>query len=79
MAENELLLGHYSIGDKSAVGDVRRRYEDRAGKGLLQSHLGPLVVGVVADGVGSADFGANAAQISWSRAVTSVFTQVPPT
>ncbi|MCX7976393.1 MAG: protein phosphatase 2C domain-containing protein, partial [Bellilinea sp.] len=70
MAEIELLLGHYCVGGKSAVGDIRRRYEDRARQGLLQSHLGPLVVGVVADGVGSADFGANAAQI----AVDTVFT-----
>lgn len=65
MTSNEaLILDKYSIGEKSAVGDPRRRYEDRARSGLVQSHLGQLVVGIVADGVGSADFGGNAAQIA---------------
>ncbi|HQP09559.1 MAG TPA: protein phosphatase 2C domain-containing protein, partial [Anaerolineaceae bacterium] len=69
MVEEGLLLNNYSVAAKSAVGDTRRRYEDRARTGLVSTHLGQTIVGVVADGVGSADFGANAAQV----AVDSVF------
>jgi len=79
MSSESLILEYYSIGCKSAVGDSRRRYEDRARCELVQSHLGPLIVGVVADGVGSADFGANAAQIAVDTVFSAISQATVPT
>ncbi len=64
MSETKLIMGKYCIGVKSAVGDVNRKYEDRAKVAVVETRLGTMIVGVVADGVGSADYGANAAQIA---------------
>jgi len=73
MAKIELIQNKYCLGVKSAVGDPNRKYEDRAFSGAIETQSGlSLVVGVVADGVGSADFGANAAQIAIDVSIESL-------
>lgn len=65
MSNDNLVLGKYVIGKQSVVGDPRRKWEDRAHISLVErSHDEPLLVGIVADGVGSADFGARGAQLT---------------
>ena len=60
-----LIDNKYLFGVKSVVGDARRPYEDRAKVLKLETAAGlSLVVGIVADGVGSADNGGLAAQMS---------------
>ena len=57
--------GKYVLGSKSAVGDPRRKWEDRVYVGEIQRKgNNSLVVGIVADGVGSADFGARGAELA---------------
>jgi serine/threonine protein phosphatase PrpC len=54
----------YAFGVKSAVGNVNR-YEDRGYVGEIKTTDDlTMLVGIVADGVGSAEYGANAAQIA---------------
>ena len=73
MANIDLVQNKYCFGIKSAVGDPNRKYEDRAFAGQIETQVGlSLVVGAVADGVGSADFGANAAQLAIDAAVGSL-------
>lgn len=55
---------HFIIGECSVVGDARRKYEDRVRVGEVKTAGGLLLlVGAVADGVGSADNGALGAQL----------------
>jgi serine/threonine protein phosphatase PrpC len=55
---------HFIIGKCSVVGDARRKYEDRVRVGEVKTAGGLLLlVGAVADGVGSADNGALGAQL----------------
>lgn len=62
---NDLALGKYVIGKQSVVGDPRRKWEDRVHTSLIERNNDePLLVGIVADGVGSADFGARGAQLA---------------
>ena len=62
---NALIQGKYIIGKNSVVGDPRRKWEDRVFSGEIQrDNDNVLLVGVVADGVGSADFGSRGAQLA---------------
>ncbi len=55
----------YILGAVTKVGDPRRKHEDRVFKGEIQRVGGnPFVVGIVADGVGSADAGERGAQLA---------------
>lgn len=73
MANIQLVQNKYCLGVKSAVGDPNRKYEDRAYSGAIETQSGlSLAVGAVADGVGSADFGANAAQIAIDVSVETI-------
>ena len=57
--------GKYVLGKQSVVGDPRRKYEDRAYVGEIERKNGTtLLTAIVADGVGSADFGARGAQLA---------------
>ncbi|MHA1279107.1 MAG: PP2C family protein-serine/threonine phosphatase [Candidatus Helarchaeota archaeon] len=60
-----LIDSKYLLGVKSILGDTRRQYEDRVKheKIVTGGNLS-LIVGIVADGVGSADNGGLAAQMS---------------
>jgi len=63
----------YIIGKKSVVGDPRRTYEDRAYVGEIERKNGTkLLTAIVADGVGSADFGARGAQLAIDTVVTLI-------
>lgn len=65
MTTQSIIQGKYVIGSKSAVGDPRRKWEDRVYVGEIpQANGNALVVGIVADGVGSADFGSRGAQLA---------------
>ena len=72
MANNiSIINGKFVIGKRSVVGDPRRKYEDRVYVGVIgQSNEDPLIVGIVADGVGSADFGSRGAQLAIDTAVS---------
>jgi len=62
---NALIHGKYIIGKNSVVGDPRRKWEDRVFSGEIRREGDDtLLVGVVADGVGSADFGSRGAQLA---------------
>jgi protein phosphatase len=55
----------YVLGAKSIVGDPRRKHEDRVFVGEIKRSDGEsLILGIVADGVGSADRGARGAQLA---------------
>lgn len=55
----------YVLGAKSIVGDPRRKHEDRVFVGEIKRSDGEsLILGIVADGVGSADRGASGAQLA---------------
>ena len=59
------IQGKYILGSITKVGDPRRKHEDRVFKGEIFRRGGePLIVGIVADGVGSADFGERGAQLA---------------
>ncbi len=65
MSTESIIQGKYVIGSKSVVGDPRRKWEDRVYVGEISRAGGEsLIVGIVADGVGSADFGARGAQLA---------------
>ena len=72
--EIKLIYDRYCIGMKSAVGNSKGKYyEDRAFVSSIKTASDLLlVVGAVADGVGSAEFGANAAQIAIDTAKDSI-------
>ncbi len=60
-----LIQGKYVIGKHSVVGDPRRKYEDRVDvREIQRPNRESLIVGIVADGVGSADFGSLGAQLA---------------
>ena len=62
---NNLVQGKYVTGKQSVVGDPRRKWEDRVHASIVERANGePLLVGIVADGVGSADLGARGAQLA---------------
>ncbi|MHC1598969.1 MAG: protein phosphatase 2C domain-containing protein, partial [Candidatus Methanofastidiosia archaeon] len=62
---SEAIQKKYVIGQQSVVGDPRRKYEDRAYIREIERKNGaPLLTAIVADGVGSADFGARGAQLA---------------
>lgn len=70
-----LIQGKYIIGKHSVVGDPRRKWEDRVFTAEIPRTGGDsLIVGIVADGVGSADFGARGAQLAIDTTVR-YFTQ----
>ena len=55
----------YVLGSHSVVGDPRRKWEDRVYSGeITRDGFNPLLVGIVADGVGNADLGARGAQLA---------------
>ena len=66
MAQSDILIQQkYLTGVSSVVGDTRRQYEDRAKLSEIETGAGlQLLVAIVADGVGSADNGGLAAQLS---------------
>jgi len=66
VTENTPLIDNkYLIGTKSILGDTRRQYEDRVKYEKILTGSGlSLIIGIVADGVGSADNGSLAAQMS---------------
>lgn len=66
-----LKQGKFLTGLSSVVGDTRRQYEDRGKVTELQTAGGlELLVAIVADGVGSADNGGLAAQLSIDSVVS---------
>jgi len=66
-----LKQGKFLTGLSSVVGDTRRQYEDRGKVTELQTAGGlSLLVAIVADGVGSADNGGLAAQLSIDSVVS---------
>lgn len=70
---NDLIQGKYVLGSKSVVGDPRRKWEDRVYVVEIHRSIGDdLVVGVVADGVGSADFGARGAQLAIDTVLATI-------
>ena len=65
MSKLELKQKKYCLGVESVPGDITRRYEDRAFVDEIETAGNlKLIVGIVADGVGSADYGAKAAQLA---------------
>lgn len=59
------IQGKYILGECTKVGDPRRKHEDRVFTAEITSASGlPLLVGIVADGVGSADSGERGAQLA---------------
>jgi serine/threonine protein phosphatase PrpC len=57
--------GKYILGAVTKVGDPRRKHEDRVFKGEIQRMGGDqFILGIVADGVGSADAGERGAQLA---------------
>jgi serine/threonine protein phosphatase PrpC len=61
----DLIDGKYTLGKLSVPGDPRRILEDRSFIGRIERNKDdPLIVGIVADGVGSADIGARGAQLA---------------
>ena len=70
-SDTKLIDGKYTLGQKSAVGDPRRKWEDRTFDGLVaRGDDVPLIVGIVADGVGSADNGARGAELAIQTVVS---------
>lgn len=60
-----LLHRKYILGSSSIVGDPRRKWEDRVFvEEIPRPGWDSIIVGIVADGVGSADFGARGAQLA---------------
>ncbi len=71
-------LTKYVLGECSKVGDARRSYEDRVFVGFISRNQGEtLLVGMVADGVGSADAGSRAAQLAIDTARQAIETSAP--
>jgi serine/threonine protein phosphatase PrpC len=69
----ELIDGKYTLGQKSVVGDPRRKWEDRTFVGRIERGSDvPLIVGIVADGVGSADNGARGAELAIQTVVNKL-------
>ena len=67
------IQGKYILGKHSVLGDPRRKWEDRVFvEEILRSGWDPLVVGIVADGVGSADFGSRGAQLAIDSVIGSL-------
>ncbi len=63
----------YILGSKTVVGDPRRKWEDRVFVGIInRESSSPIIVGIVADGVGSADYGARGAQLAVDTVVESL-------
>ena len=68
-----LIQNKYVIGKTSVVGDARRKWEDRAAVSEIKTRGGlQLVVGVVADGVGSADNGSRGAELAIQTVMKSI-------
>jgi len=68
----EYVQGKYVLGSRNDPGDARRNNEDRIWVGEIRRREGaPLIVGIVADGVGSAE-GAAGAQIAIDSAEKSI-------
>ena len=68
-----LKQGKFLTGLSSVVGDTRRQYEDRGKVTELQTVGGlELLVAIVADGVGSADNGGLAAQLSIDSVISYI-------
>lgn len=60
-----LIQGKYILGAVTRVGDPRRKHEDRVFNGEIQRTEGTsFIVGIVADGVGSASAGERGAQLA---------------
>ena len=71
--QNAVTQGKYVLGSKSAVGDSRRKWEDRVYVGEVQRiNDEPLIAGIVADGVGSADYGARGAQLAIDTVLSKI-------
>ena len=65
MPNDQLIQGKYVLGKSSVVGDARRKWEDRVYTGeIKREHGDPLIIGIVADGIGSADIGSRGAQLA---------------
>ncbi len=65
MSNDQLIQGKYVLGKSSVVGDARRKWEDRVYAGeIKREHGDPLIIGIVADGIGSADIGSRGAQLA---------------
>ena len=72
MTSQSVIQGKYVLGSKSVVGDPRRKWEDRVFVGQVQRpNESSLIVGIVADGVGSAEFGARGAQLAIDTVLSS--------
>jgi len=69
----EYIQGKYTLGAMTKVGDPRRKHEDRVYKGEVNRTGGePVILGVVADGVGSADAGERGAQLAIDTVVGTI-------
>lgn len=74
MTSNDgLVQGKYILGSNTHVGDPRRKYEDHVFVGeIIRPGADPLIVGIVADGVGSADAGLRAAILATETVIGSL-------
>lgn len=70
---SDTIQAKYILGKHSILGDPRRKWEDRVYvEEILRPDWDPLVVGIVADGVGSADFGSRGAQLAIDTVIGSL-------
>lgn len=74
MSSNDgLVQGKFVLGSNTHVGDPRRKHEDRVYVGeIFREGADPFIVGIVADGVGSADSGARAAELTIDKVVHGI-------
>lgn len=73
MTTQSVIQGKYILGSKSVVGDPGRKWEDRVYIGELnRPSNSALIVGIVADGVGSAELGARGAQLAIDTVISSL-------
>ena len=69
----DTIQGKYILGKHSVLGDPRRKWEDRVFvEEIVRHSWDPMVVGIVADGVGSADFGSRGAQLAIDTVISSL-------
>lgn len=69
----DTIQGKYVLGGETKVGDPRRKHEDRIFSGEVRSVGGQnYIVGIVADGVGSADSGERGAQLAIDTVVNKI-------
>lgn len=72
-SNDRLVQGKYILGSNTHVGDPRRKHEDRVYVGeIFREGADPFIVGIVADGVGSADSGARTAELTIDKVLHGI-------